>query len=87
MAVRLGAEAQRLRDIVVLALREIDALAGEAGTDPATSGFRRYVLSAIVNQPSEVEALLDAATGARSSTRSWPFRSASRMSCASAAPA
>ncbi|TDQ53249.1 VOC family protein [Actinorugispora endophytica] len=45
-----------------LALRRIDALAADAGTDPATSGFRGYVLSAIVDQPGEVEALLANAT-------------------------
>lgn len=45
-----------------LALRPIDALAAEAGTDPATSGFPGLVLSCIVEGPSEVRALLDAAT-------------------------
>ena len=45
-----------------LTLRQIDELAGEAGTDPATSGFRGFVLSAIVDQPDEVIGLLDLAT-------------------------
>ncbi|MBE1533186.1 VOC family protein [Actinomadura algeriensis] len=45
-----------------LALHQIDALAGDAGTDPATTGFRGHVLSAIVRRPAEVKALLDAAT-------------------------
>lgn len=45
-----------------LALRPLEALASETGTAPATEGFRRYVLSSIVSQPSEVEALLTAAT-------------------------
>ncbi|WP_226355263.1 MULTISPECIES: VOC family protein [unclassified Pseudonocardia] len=44
-----------------LTFRPVGELAGETGTDPATSGFRGYVLSAIVNQPDEVEALLDLA--------------------------
>lgn len=37
------------------------ALAAEADAEPDTSGFRGYILSCIVSQPSEVEALLDAA--------------------------
>ncbi|MFC4059574.1 VOC family protein [Planomonospora corallina] len=45
-----------------LLLRRIDALAGDAGTSPAASGFRGYVLSSVVNRPGEVEALLGAAT-------------------------
>lgn len=45
-----------------LALRQIDALAADAGTPPATAGFRGHVLSSIVKQPSDVKALLDAAT-------------------------
>ncbi|MEU6719717.1 VOC family protein [Nonomuraea sp. NPDC046802] len=45
-----------------LALQQIDALATDSGTMPATSGFRGYVLSSIVNQPAEVKALLGAAT-------------------------
>jgi uncharacterized protein len=44
-----------------LALRPLDALAADAGTDPAGRGFRGFVLSCIVAQPSEVEALVDAA--------------------------
>ncbi|GAB3652437.1 VOC family protein [Glycomyces tarimensis] len=38
-----------------------EPLAAEAGAEPATSGFRGYMMSSIVEQPSEVEALLDAA--------------------------
>jgi uncharacterized glyoxalase superfamily protein PhnB len=45
-----------------LALHRLDALAADVGTDPVTSGFRGNVLSVIVDQPSEVTALLDAAT-------------------------
>jgi predicted lactoylglutathione lyase len=45
-----------------LALRPLGELAEEVGASPATSGFRGYVLSTIVGQPAEVEALLDAAT-------------------------
>lgn len=45
-----------------LAVRPIDALAADVRADPATSGFRGFVLSAIVARPSEVRALLDAAT-------------------------
>ncbi|GAB2739684.1 VOC family protein [Amycolatopsis magusensis] len=45
-----------------LALHQTGTLAGEAGTDPVTSGFRGCVLSVIVKQPDEVEFLLDAAT-------------------------
>ncbi|MFJ6570124.1 VOC family protein [Streptomyces sp. NPDC091292] len=50
-----------------LALHRMDALAADAGTDPAASdpaasGFRGYVLSSIVGGPAEVRALLDAAT-------------------------
>ncbi len=44
-----------------LALHQIDALATDCDTNPATSGFRGYVLSSIVNQPAEVRALLGAA--------------------------
>ncbi|MCM2387270.1 VOC family protein [Streptomyces albipurpureus] len=51
-----------LHGTVQLALRQIDALADDSGTNPATSGFRGFVLSSIVNQPAEVRALLDAAT-------------------------
>lgn len=49
-----------------LALRPIEALAAEADTDPGCAGFRGYVLSLIVERPSEVTALLDiaAASGA-----------------------
>ncbi|MFJ9554593.1 VOC family protein [Nocardiopsis sp. NPDC101807] len=45
-----------------LAFRRIDELAAACGADPATSGFRGYVLSSIVQRPAEVRALLDAAT-------------------------
>ncbi|PSK98863.1 putative lactoylglutathione lyase [Murinocardiopsis flavida] len=45
-----------------LDLHALDALAAETGADPAASGFRGYVLSAIVARPAEVRALLDAAT-------------------------
>ncbi|WP_205718369.1 VOC family protein [Actinomadura sp. WMMA1423] len=45
-----------------LALDPLDALAGDGGADPATSGFRGYVLSTIVQRPAEVRALLDTAT-------------------------
>lgn len=44
-----------------LEMRRVDALATDAGTSSATSGFRGYVLSSIVDQPDEVENLLDAA--------------------------
>ncbi|WP_422647160.1 VOC family protein [Actinoalloteichus caeruleus] len=43
-------------------LRGVEELAAEVDANPASSGFRGLVLSAIVNQPSEVEALLDNAT-------------------------
>ncbi|WP_159944977.1 MULTISPECIES: hypothetical protein [unclassified Nocardiopsis] len=42
-------------------MRRIDALAADLGTDPASSGFRGYLLSSIVSGPSGVEALLKAA--------------------------
>ncbi|MFE5858508.1 VOC family protein [Streptomyces sp. NPDC056500] len=45
-----------------LAVRQFDDLATEVGADPVTEGFRGYVLSSIVSQPSEVKALLEAAT-------------------------
>ncbi|SKA04060.1 Predicted lactoylglutathione lyase [Marinactinospora thermotolerans DSM 45154] len=45
-----------------LLLRQIDALAADAGMSPDTSGFRGCVLSVIVDQPGEVGTLLDAAT-------------------------
>ena len=44
-----------------LALHQIDALAAGCDTNPATSGFRGFVLSFVVNQPAEVRALLGAA--------------------------
>jgi predicted lactoylglutathione lyase len=39
-----------------------EALAADANADPATAGFRGWVLNCIVSQPSEVKALLEAAT-------------------------
>ncbi|WP_016700164.1 VOC family protein [Actinoalloteichus spitiensis] len=45
-----------------LDLLKVEELAAEVDTDPASSGFRGLVLSALVDQPSEVEALLGAAT-------------------------
>ena len=45
-----------------LALHQIDSLATDCDTNPATSGFRGHVLSCIVDRPAEVKALLDAAT-------------------------
>ncbi|APU15097.1 MULTISPECIES: VOC family protein [Actinoalloteichus] len=45
-----------------LALQQIDALAADVDADPATTGFRGYVLSCAVDQPAEVEALLGTAT-------------------------
>lgn len=45
-----------------LEVRQISALAADLGTNPATRGFRGYVLSAIVGQPGDVKALLEAAT-------------------------
>lgn len=44
-----------------VALYGTEALAADADAEPETSGFRGYVLNCTVNQPSEVEALLDAA--------------------------
>ncbi|ONK16098.1 VOC family protein [Streptomyces sp. MP131-18] len=44
-----------------IALHGAEALAADADAEPATSGFRGYVMSCVVSQPSEVEALLDAA--------------------------
>ncbi|MEW2353477.1 VOC family protein [Spirillospora sp. NPDC029432] len=44
-----------------VALRGAEALAAAADAKPVTSGFRGYIASAVVEQPSEVEALLDAA--------------------------
>jgi uncharacterized glyoxalase superfamily protein PhnB len=46
-----------------LALEPVDALAAVVGAEPASAGFRGYVLSTIVERPSEVRALLDAAAG------------------------
>lgn len=44
-----------------LALHQIGALAAACGTEPATSGFRGYVLSSIVEHPAQVKDLLEAA--------------------------
>ena len=44
-----------------LSLHDVAALAAGAGAGPATSGFRGYVMSYVVDQPSEVEAVLAAA--------------------------
>lgn len=44
-----------------VALYGTEALAVNTGAEPATSGFRGYIVSYIVSQPSEVETLLDAA--------------------------
>lgn len=45
-----------------LAFRPIEALAADLDTEPATSGFRGYVLGSIVPQPADVRALLQTAT-------------------------
>lgn len=44
-----------------LELSVTERLAADAGAKPATSGFRGYLLTYIVNQPTEVKALMDAA--------------------------
>ncbi|HSK96107.1 MAG TPA: VOC family protein [Euzebyales bacterium] len=44
-----------------LALAGTDELAADADAEPATSGFRGYVLNSVVSQPSEVITMLDAA--------------------------
>jgi len=44
-----------------IALQAIETLADHAQLAPAASGFRGYVLSSIVSQPSEVETLVHAA--------------------------
>lgn len=44
-----------------IALYDSETLAAEADVNPKTSGFRGYILSYIVDQPSEVKALLDVA--------------------------
>lgn len=48
-------------------LQRVDTLAANANAEPSTSGFRGYVVSYVVRQPSEVEALTAAAVqgGAR----------------------
>ncbi|RKS08436.1 putative lactoylglutathione lyase [Nocardiopsis sp. Huas11] len=45
-----------------LSPRRNEVLATEAGANEEPSGFRGYVLSCVVEQPSEVESLLDTAT-------------------------
>lgn len=45
-----------------LALRPIDAPAADSAAKPATPSFPGYLLSSIVEQPAEVETLLEAAT-------------------------
>jgi uncharacterized protein len=44
-----------------LELSATGRLAADAGAEPATSGFRGYVLAYTVNQPTEVKTLMDAA--------------------------
>ena len=44
-----------------VALYTTESLAADADVEPATSGFRGYLLNAVVSQPSEVETLLNAA--------------------------
>ncbi|RSM81624.1 bleomycin resistance protein [Kibdelosporangium aridum] len=44
-----------------VALQETTALAADAASDPATSGFRGYAMNVVVDQPTEVETLLNAA--------------------------
>ncbi|ASO20484.1 putative glyoxalase superfamily protein PhnB [Actinoalloteichus hoggarensis] len=51
----------RLHGAGRLTLHPIDELAAEVAVDPATSGFRGYVLSVAVESPAEVEALLGTA--------------------------
>jgi uncharacterized protein len=50
-----------MHGIAQVALYGTKELAADADAEPATSGFRGYVLTFIVSQPSEVKALLDAA--------------------------
>ena len=45
-----------------LTFEPVDELAREVGSSPTTTGFRGYVLSSIFSGPSEVEALLAAAS-------------------------
>lgn len=45
-----------------LAVRRLEALAADTGTDPATTGFRGWVLGSILDQPSDVVAVHRAAT-------------------------
>lgn len=47
-----------------LGLYGTDALSAEAHTDPATTGFRGYVLTYIVDQPSDLDAVVEAAVDA-----------------------
>lgn len=44
-----------------VALSQTATLAEAAGTSPAVSGFRGYLLSLVVDQPAEVQALVDTA--------------------------
>jgi predicted lactoylglutathione lyase len=44
-----------------LALSATERLAADAGVSPVTSGFRGYLLTYTVNQPTEVRTLMDAA--------------------------
>ncbi|MDA0637535.1 VOC family protein [Nonomuraea sp. MCN248] len=44
-----------------LTLSAAEGLAADAGAEPATAGFRGYVITCVVNQPTEVRALMDAA--------------------------
>ncbi|MFF3441646.1 VOC family protein [Streptosporangium sp. NPDC002721] len=44
-----------------LELSATERLAADAGAEPATSGFRGYVLTCAVSRPAEVRALMDAA--------------------------
>ncbi|TCP56147.1 putative lactoylglutathione lyase [Tamaricihabitans halophyticus] len=48
----------------VVAVHGAEELAADAATKPATSGFRGYVMSYVVSQPSEVRFVLDAAVRA-----------------------
>ena len=50
-----------------LAFQQVEALAADVDADPATSGFRGFVVSSIVKQPSDVRSLLSAATASGAS--------------------
>jgi uncharacterized protein len=45
-----------------LAVRRLEALAADTGADPATTGFRGWVLGSILDQPSDVAAVHRATT-------------------------